>query len=379
MHDSKSREIHGVRRSVAGLVGFFAITCPLFADSLTVLGERTLPTPLHRARDIRWETPETVILANATEGVFRLPIAPETPAERLLPGGKTRDSVWLALRLALDDDHLLIASPVYELVWQARGEGVLKRDVLLEHIFDIDLHDGRLLLLGTRRDEGGQRSPEGALAWLTPFHDSPGALRPIAFSSHGPGPQAMDACGSFNLGHVRFFDDGRAVVAPGAEPTVLLFDPTGGLAHTWDLTALGLDIPCHGLSQERKERLAADPDARWAWLDQYETLDEVLALPAGAVLITRRITERGTRWRAILLVPGAPNRNLDLPFDSPSRRTHLRADFDGSRLAFLFFEEERPERALAATPRLVVTENLSFFAPSPAIDPTTPETTPTSP
>jgi len=342
----------------AALLGVAFLFAPRWAmgEDLEILARRSLPVPMKHAHDVRWDGPDAVVLANGAHGIHWLPLDPRLPGRQILPGGKTQDAVWLAFRLALDGSTLAIAAPLYELVWQRRDGGDLHRDVVLEFMNDMDLRGDQLLLLGTYRDESGRRSPDAALAWLVEFDGNEvGRRHAITFSSLGPGPQAMDACGAFELGHVRFLSDGRALVVPGAEPGAFLYDTTGKLLATWDTTALGLDVPCATLEQERVEALSRDPDARWAWLNGFETVDEILDLPAAPVLITRRVTDGKTRWRTIELLPQAKTTRRDLPLPSLSKNTHLRADFDGERIVFLLYEAESRQPTEPVTPELIVT------------------------
>ncbi|MEM8997162.1 MAG: hypothetical protein AAGF23_20430, partial [Acidobacteriota bacterium] len=263
--------------------------------------------------------------------------------------------MWLAGSLAQHDDFLFIAAPVFEIVWRRTAGDSLARDVLFEHLYDIDIIGNRLIALGAQRSESRELSPDGAIAWILPIKPSSelpevlGEPKPILYSQFGTGPKAIDACAAFGLGHVRFFDDGRSIIAPGAEPTVYLRDPDGVPIRSWDATGLGLEVPCAELDMEQVLLYSRDPDARWTWLEQFETIDEVLATDHGPVLIGRRVEAGETRWRAIFLdLEGSDHRSVDLPFSTPSRRSHLKADIDGDRMVFLLYEDDRPERPWAA-------------------------------
>ncbi len=351
----------GVRELLPGLVALglglaLAVPPPATAAALRVLAEQELPAVLLRARDVRWAGEDSVFLVAVEAGAFRVSLGDTEPRlESLIAGGKGLKQVWLSSRVAATPQFLVVAGPIWEVAWKDRGGGELRREVAFDFIEDMDASGGKVLVLGAQRGEDGTFAPDGGVAWLGSLERGLSDFEAVQYSTAGPGAQPMAFCGNFEIGQVRFLTDGSFVVVPGFEPGVFLFDHTGRLRHTWETEPLGLEARCD-FSDEKHVVYARDPEARWAWINQFDIVDDILPLPQGPALVIRSVSREGTRWRLVALRRDGAPLTWEVPISTPTTMTHLRGDLRGQRLVFLVFEEGRPGSPDAVSPRLVITE-----------------------
>jgi hypothetical protein len=292
-----------------------------------------LPQELRLSADLRWAGDDSIYLAAGKRGGLRLRFDPQwSRPETVMSVAPGRSELWAAGRVGVSDRYLAMAAPAFVVSWKSLPSGSTKTSYF-EFIVDLDVWQDKMVLLGARKDEKGNFSPDGAIAWLGSLSRDLTDLKPIRHESSGPGARGMDACGPFEIGAVRFLADGRFVVAPGVEPGVFLYDPSGKLERAWDSATLGLDAGC-GLAAEEKYRLLADVKPRNEWINRRRELDDVVALPEGPALIVRTSAQGTTRWQMKVL--GARGvRTADVPFTFPSADAHLRADVRGDRIAYL--------------------------------------------
>jgi hypothetical protein len=326
-----------------------------------VLAEKTLSQDLQRSRDVRWLDADNVLLATPDRGAVALPLDSAHPnpqaSKVLVPGGPDRrpGGVWLPSRLGISDRFLAVGSPAFEIGWGSRSPAKLTGRETFEEITDLDVYGNRLAVLGTRRAENGKIAVDGAIAWIGSLDRGLSDLRAVVKSVDGDGARSMDACSNFELGAVRFLPDGKLLVVPGAEPGAYLIDPSGKLLYTWQTEQLGLDARCD-FDDDKRDLMSQSPEPRWAWINQFKTVDEILPLPQGPGLVMRSVSPAGTRWQLAVLRPGGAPAVQPIPLSSPSSMAHLRGDVHGSRVVWLMFEEGRPEKPLSIKPRLIVTE-----------------------
>lgn len=360
-----SRRQSELPRQVRGAVLLLALagaaTLEGAEPGLRLVSETVLPAHLERARDVRWASSESVYLAVSLTGTVELALDPVgNDVKQVIPDGHGPEAIWLTSRLGASDAYLAAAAPVFLVGWKSRSTAGLQGREVFEDIEDIDVAANRLVVLGFRRDEKGRIASDGAIAWMGSLDLGLTDLKAVAFSQAGVGARPMDSCANFEIGAVRFLPDGTFVVLPGAESGVFLFDSEGRLLHTWETTALGLDRLCD-FDDPQRDLFSRNPLARWAWINQFRTVDEVLPLPEGPGLVIRKVAAAGTGWELTLLRRTGSARTSELPISSPSSNAHLRADIRGQRVAFLIYDEassfeEGPKKEAAKLPRLIVGE-----------------------
>jgi hypothetical protein len=341
---------------VAAALGLVAGAAAPGPPSFKVLMEKALPRELQRARDVRWTSDNEVVLAVVETGTVEIPLDPKAAGFKLLvPDSRRGEGIWLTSRLGLSSRYMAIGAPAFEVGWKKRHSAKIEGRGVFEAIEDLDLFDNRLAVLGTRRAEDRSISPDGAIAWTGSVDRNLTDLKPVLFSTAGPGARPMDSCMNFEIGAIRFLRDGALFIVPGTEPGAFLVDGSGKLLHTWQTEALGLEARCD-FDDAKRDLMSQHPEPRWAWINQFKTVDEVLPLAQGPGLVIRSVSAAGTRWQLKVLRRGGAPAVYEIPITSPSAMTHLRGDVRGARIVWLVYEEGRPEKPIAIQPRLVVTE-----------------------
>ena len=247
--------------------------------------------------------------------------------------------------LGVSSRLLAVSSPMSQLLWIARGrQGMTGQlgtwgspdEAPISFFNDIDVHGRELAILGLMRSDTGM-SPDGAIAWIGELQDSAIALHPIAYSKAGKGARPFDRCSGFAVGKVRFLDDGRLILVPGAEPGIDLYSRDGRLQRTWDSVALGLDLRCD-FDERTMLRYNSDVQARLDYINRFDTVDEVLPTSDGPALLIRSANEGGTNWRIVLLGEDGLTQVVTVPIHSQSRRARLRGDVFGDHLLLILRE-----------------------------------------
>ena len=207
----------------------------------------------------------------------------------------SRRAGWRWVHLATDGDRLAGAYPAFHLWWMDAKSTDSGGSYSLEHIGDLDLGGGRLLILGLQRNEAGALAADGKIAWLGRLGADLTEFRPVLPSRAGPGASTLQDCALLLMSKVRFLADGSFVVVPGVDPGIFLFDTTGRLVRTWETAPLNLDQGCL-LDEAQRRSFATDLDARMAWLDRRRVIDEVVPLGKDIGLIVRSRIDGTTRW-----------------------------------------------------------------------------------
>jgi len=260
-------------------------------------------------------------------------------------------NMWGASRIGSSQDFLAGAPEAFAVGWKRLPNGVLET-APFEVVADLDVWRDRMVVLGARKDDRQRFAPDGAIAWVGSLSKGFRDLKVVRTSIFGPGAMgSMDACGSFEMSGARFLPDGRFVVVPGSEPGIFLYDAAGKLLRTWETGPLGIDTDCR-MKEEQRLNLLADLPARVAWLNQRQTLDEIIPFSHGFGLAVRSFSNGVTRWRLVVLSEDGKVSSLDLPFSCPSTTGRLRADVRGDRIAFLVTADDP---ASPAPRRLVLT------------------------
>ncbi len=309
--------------------------------------ERDVPPRLDQAPDVRWAGTNSVYLAVMGVGGVELTLDPAVDHwTQITPDGHGSREVWQTSRIGLSQDYVAVAAGIFTLGWKERQEKESGKDTTLdgleifEMIEDLDVTQNRLAVLGTRRGADRQISSDGAIAWVGAMNSGLSDLTPVLFSTAGSGARPVDSCGGFEIGAVRFLPNGQLVVVPGAEPGVFLYDQAGKLLWTWETDPLGLDIRCD-FDDDQRALLSANPLARWSWLQQFLTVDDIVPLADGPGLLIRRATQTGTRWHLTQLRRDQPAITLDLPITAASSTARLRVDLRGEDAVFLVFDHAR--------------------------------------
>lgn len=329
----------------------FLLVAVLAGLSLSWLGAAPAPPPkapfrilsdeslarLPWATDVRWADEASVYLALGKDGVVKVSTDPAKrniqevfPSQRL--GGP-----FLPSRLGKSREYIAAAGPAFEVTWKKLSEPTRFSEAF-DVIEDMDLFDDRLVLLAARRDDKKGYAPEGALVWTGSLGKKLSDLRPVLYDAAGPGAPHLNACGSLEMGAVRFLADGSLLVAPGVQPGIHLYDPNTRLVRTWDTEFLGIDTDCGSLNESQINRLGAIPEERFAWLNLRTTIEDILPLPQGPAIIVRTVSNGTTLWKMKLLRKDGTAETYAIPISSQGILDHLRGDVQGDRIVFLVFE-----------------------------------------
>ena len=357
--------ILGGRGLATASAGLFLLLFPLTGAApgaeppltLRILWDRPLPEAAASAHDLRWAGDESVLLALGWDGVVEMSLAPYGERiQQVVAGKKERGGFYVSTLLGAHSETVLVGAPIAAVTWQGRASKE-RREASFDAIQDLDLHAGRAVVLGDRRDAEGQFAPEGGIVWLGTLAADLDDARPVVFDTRGPGAPNLDACGSFRMGSVRFLPDGSFVVVPGVQAGALHFDPAGKLLRTWDTVALGLTDDCERLTREQAHRIHFPP-VRWEWLNARRTLDEIVPMPSGVGLVVRSVEADRPSWELVSLpLDGGATARIPLPVAPINEITHLKADVKGSRLLILVQAYvPDPTKPISMPGRLVLAE-----------------------
>ncbi|MDP9122145.1 MAG: hypothetical protein M3O15_12405 [Acidobacteriota bacterium] len=308
--------------------------------ALRIVSDRTLPPALEEASDIRWASDRTVYLPLAKYGTVEASVDASGPPPRERVGGSLTVGGWtLSSWVGASPAYLVVAGHFFGLTWRSLDRP-LRKEAAFNQIQDIDVSGSRLLVLGTRSDEHiadvrKRYAPDGTIAWIGSLDKDLSDLRPVLADTGGPGAPTFSACGSFEMGAIRFLPGGSFIVVPGIQPGAHLYDAQAKLIRVWDTVSLGLDSDCAGLVGKEAARLAVDFDARVAWLNRRRTLDEILPLPQGPGLVVRTVVDGRPRWQLKVLTGSGGVTTYAIPIAPESARSHLRGDTHGGKIAFL--------------------------------------------
>ncbi len=300
------------------------------ANRLRIISDSPLAGKAAYALDLRWESPGILYMTSFEESVVKVRTEDLHVLKNVVRG--IRGQCLECSMLGLSTDYLVTAHTVAGVAWKQLTESsghLLPFDMVV----DIDVHGDKLLLLGSRR-ENGVWAPDGAIAWTGTLSSGLKDLHPVHFSSVGPDKKILGRCGFISHGAVRFFPDGSYVVVPGVEPGVFLYQKDGKLAHVWQTEPLNVFDECE-LSQPQQLLYMKDPEARMQWLKQKRVVDDVLAMPEGPALVVREVIDGITHWSMVVLHRDRPASVLRLPFTAPTDVASLRADLMEKEVAFL--------------------------------------------
>lgn len=302
------------------------------------LREVPLPHELDEASDVRWHATEGLLFADPGSGVVALDLA--TGRTRVVvPQGSAAHQAYRPVRIASDGAQVAYGFAMYDLGVTRAEPGAAGRKHGFEVIEDIDLFAGRLAVLGLRRDDSRAFAPDGAYLWRVDSALTRDVAVPLLFARGGAGAPAFNNCIALEVGSLRFLAGGELFVIPGAEPGAFLLDPSGKVARVWDGGELGLSVPCASISPLDAELLSANKVPRATWLNAFDSLDEILPVPDGALALVRTASRSGTTWRGVHYRRDSGEAiPVAIPYASPSRFAHLRGDVLDSKLVLLEFD-----------------------------------------
>lgn len=335
-----------------------------------VVEERTLSSPAW-AFDLRWTGDDSVAVAAGRAGLYQVPLGDPGAAPRRIPGSEQAE---YATRLAVSGDDLVTAAPFGILTWR-RGDGTWRQDAPMGPggtVGDLDVRDGRLLLLGGRRlevpgEEKPQWAPEGGILFSSSL-ERPDSLRRLMTAASGPGGKALEMalCQVLEPSAVRFLSGDRYAVVPGFQPGVLVYRGDGTLLRAWDSAELGIHDACPP-DWTTSAQISRDMDRRIARLQRYPILDDLVPWGEWFALLVRRPTAGGATWDFIPYDEAGAGAAVPLPVKAAGPGVRLRADSRGSRLALLLSDHQEGDGGTPAHPhRLVILETAPAGEPQSA-------------
>lgn len=332
-----------VQRKVAHQAAFLGMILLLAGSGLAaspppalrILSDRELPPQLLKAVDVRWASERSVYLTLTKWGTVEAVLDPlGSKIKEVVPGAAKPDGFWGSSHVGASPEYLVVAGPAFALTWRKAADP-LRREIAFDGIEDIDVSGRRLAVLGVRRDDKGRFAPEGAIAWLGSLDKGLTDLRPILFDSRGAGAPSLSACANFELGAVRFLQDGTLLVVPGSQAGAHLYDAQGRLIRTWDTVSLGLDNDCPSLQPEQVQQLR-HPGPRVTWLNQRRTLEDILPLPEGPGLLVRSVSQGRPSWQLkVLSRDGSGVKTYAVPASPVNDLSHLRGDVRNGKILLL--------------------------------------------
>jgi hypothetical protein len=325
-----------------------SVATPIPSAALHILSDTVLGEAFRFAKDVRWASDQSVLLAVIKSGVVEYNLDGKTPTKQLIPGDRAPGGGWYGQQVAVSSRYLAAGSWLQAVTWRSLDSAVRKEEVF-DCIHDLDVGGNRVAVVGVRRDAQQKFSPEGAIAWIGSLDKDLADLKPLLFDAGGPGAPRMGACCSFSLGVTRFLADGSLVVAPGVQPGIYHFDSQGKLLQTLDTVGLGTDSDCAGIGKEMVSPMGRDPSLRMAWINERRIVDDVLPLPAGPALLIRSVQQGQVVWVLKVLHPDGSVGVYGVPVKAPNLFAHLKGDFRQGRLVLLLWGNP-PHRNPDGTP-----------------------------
>lgn len=319
-----------------------------------VLVDRALPSELAASLDVRWASDDSVYLAAGRAGIVELAVDDASAKPHQVVAG---EDMSFACKLGVSEGHLVNGIPFGPIGWKARNRsGGYAQDVPMAAIVDLDVGEGRVWMLGSRRIEG-EWAPEGAILWSGELPADGTSevkeLQPLVFARSGAGAREMADCWFLDLGAVRHLGEGRWAVVPGVQPGAFVYAADGKLERAWQTDALGFVDRCD-LDPKESDVLAAEPEPRLRWHHQRRILDDVLSWDGWPGLLIRVPDGDGTRWELQVLDDHGIGKPVALPLSTRSTFSHLKGDVRGDRVALLVVEYEIPGSPPQQSPRLLV-------------------------
>lgn len=315
------------------------------SPTLEVVRRVELGASLRHTQDVRFDQKDRLLLAVGELGAAFVSFDGKLVGEPEISVPEGAKGIVIASHVGLSTQYVVVSSSLSQLVWVDRrpqgGRGSLgtwgsQENTPISFFEDVDLHEDRLAILGLMRSDTGM-SPDGAVAWVGRIERGSVDLQPIHYSAAGKGARPFDACSVFAAGKVRFLEDGRLLVVPGAEPGVFLYSAEGKLERTWDTVSLGLDLRCD-FDDETLLLYNSDVPARLEYIARFLTVDEALPTRPDPSLLLRRVEGEETSWQMVLLHEDGTTTKIQVPITAKSRKAHLWGDAQGDRILLVLRE-----------------------------------------
>lgn len=136
---------------------------PSSVPQIKILSDVSLPLELNSAADVRWSGDQSVLLALRRNGVAEFHLTPGGKIEEIFPGAAKIGGLRLATLVAASSRYV-VAPTLLSLVWKLRS-APSHMEVAFELAKAVDVKDDQVLVIGLRRDEGGEIASDGAIAW----------------------------------------------------------------------------------------------------------------------------------------------------------------------------------------------------------------------
>lgn len=322
-------------------------TNTVVAGGVRVVAEHELPAEIQWASDVRWLSDRTVLLASAREGSYRLSLADTKLASLVIPVsgqrsprivGEGRTLIWAHTMLGASERFLAVAAPSFELAWVLRkGTGAPRVADFMSPV-DLDVHEGRLLVVGLMEAAPARGDNALAIVWETDMDRASPTFRP-RFHLSGAKPRIPldDWLHASHAAKARFCSDGSFLVVPGVEPGAFWYGPDGRLLRAWSGEELGLDV-AWAADPQFARKAASQVGAMLALRNTHRFAEEVLPLPGGPAVITRQLRDRRVFWTATILRRDGSLASFDLPIQTTSPNWALFGDVWDDRIVLVLFE-----------------------------------------
>jgi len=292
--------------------------------------------------DVRWASDRTIHVAWLRQGVSEIALDGKfTDLRRLFPDANAATYEYYPFELLATSSQFVVAAAIWNQLAFRRAPQLDERGFSIHKVpvglvQDIDLSDGRLLLLGTPISIASSAISAG-VTWLGPVTPNPEHdLQPILTDIAGLHTPTLINCSRFFIGAARFLPDGTFIVVPGFQPGAHMFDSSGRLLRTWDTRALGLDADagCSAITNDQLSDFGMSAKVRGAYYNQHRIIDAVLPFAQGPGLIIRSVAAGQVHWQVVVLRP-TETLVYDIPFTGKLPYERLRGDVRGNRIVLL--------------------------------------------
>jgi hypothetical protein len=316
--------------------------------SLEILSEKTLSAQLTTPTDVRWASDRSVYLSRLEDGVAEVDLATLDTRRQVIPASKALNGFTEFGMLGVSGGNMVTSARFRNIAVRRLGRkfdnGANLATLPIGLADAIDVSGDRLLLLGLPQAEVDSGfGPRGVIAWLGPIDglSKKDLLQPILPDVAGPGARSFGRCATIPLGAARFLGDGTALVVPGVQPGIHLYDRSGSLVRSWDSQKVGIDtIDCAGMDTRASRHLRSQPSTRAAFLNSHHVVDDILPLAEGPGLVVRHVEAGKVRWSLEILQSGNRVASYEIPISGTLPFERLRGDVRGDRIVLLISEHE---------------------------------------
>jgi len=298
--------------------------------------------------DIRWGDKDSLLVLRPTLGVLRHRLEPGLPFDGQVLPAPHKGNAWE--HLANDAGFVIASSIAVRLIWSPEAlsklfAGGAQVQMMGGGAGDIDIHDGRLAVLGLPgRDLERRRYDFKSTVWV-------GELEGGRFQSFEPWYREtlkkptikelrrITRHNNNGVGSLRFSPQGKLLVYLGYRPEVLLFSEDGEKKSSWSLEEL---VPGYRHDPKIATEYARLMDHRPsveeynAWVDAARVIvDDVLFVDGSPAIVVRRFEEGRATWE-LGLIEGERATWYGIPTGDIDSNSRLTADArQGGDVVFL--------------------------------------------